>query len=113
MKPTFNVREQSEIYIGPTADILSGVLPEGRVVVVSDSTIDRLYHSVLAQYDTVLIGLVLAYEQAGTSAAFWPTYAFNALTVGLGEAVACYGLGGLLLWRLDKSNALQRYLQNR
>ena len=75
--------------------------------------IDRLYHSVLAQYDTVLIGLVLAYEQAGTSAAFWPTYAFNALTVGLGEAVACYGLGGLLLWRLDKSNALQRYLQNR
>ena len=63
--------------------------------------------------NTVLIGLVLAYEQAGTSAAFWPTYAFNALTVGLGEAVACYGLGGLLLWRLDKSNALQRYLQNR
>ena len=56
---------------------------------------------------------VLDYEQAGTSAAFWPTYAFNALTVGLGEAVACYGLGGLLLWRLDKSNALQRYLQNR
>ena len=46
--------------------------------------------------NTVLIGLVLAYEQAGTSAAFWPTYAFNALTVGLGEAVACYGLGGLL-----------------
>lgn len=40
-------------------------------------------------------------------------YAFNALTVGLGEAVACYGLGGLLLWRLDKSNALQHYLQNR
>ena len=63
--------------------------------------------------NTVLIGLVLAYEQAGTSAAFWPTYAFNALTVGLGETVACYGLGGLLLWRLDKSNALQRYLQNR
>ena len=29
MKPTFNVREQSEIYIGPTADILSGVLPVG------------------------------------------------------------------------------------
>ena len=63
--------------------------------------------------NTVLIGLVLAYEQAGTSAAFWPTYAFNALTVGLGEAVACYGLGGLLLWRLDKSNALRHYLQNR
>lgn len=30
-----------------------------------------------------------------------------------GLGVGCYGLGGLLLWRLDKSNALQRYLQNR
>ena len=61
----------------------------------------------------VLVGLVLAYEQAGTTAAFWPTYAFNALTVGAGEIVACYGLGMLLLWRLEKSKALQNYLQNR
>ena len=56
---------------------------------------------------------MLAYEQAGTTAAFWPTYAFNALTVGAGEIVACYGLGMLLLWRLEKSKALQNYLQNR
>ena len=41
------------------------------------------------------------------------TYAFNALTVGAGEIVACYGLGMLLLWRLEKSKALQNYLQNR
>ena len=38
---------------------------------------------------------------------------FNALTVGAGEIVACYGLGMLLLWRLEKSKALQNYLQNR
>ena len=57
MEPTFNVRQQSGIYIGPTSDILPGVLPEGRVVVVSDATIDRLYHPMLAPYDTVLIGL--------------------------------------------------------
>ena len=63
--------------------------------------------------NTVLIGLVLAYEQAGTSAAVWPTYGVNALTVGLGEVVACYGLGMLLLWRLSKSTALQNYLKNR
>lgn len=56
MKPTFNVREQSGIYIGSTADILSEVLPQGRVVVVSDATIDRLYHPLLASFDTVLIG---------------------------------------------------------
>ncbi len=56
MKPSFNVRQQSEVYIGPIADILPGVLPEGRVVVVSDATIDRLYHPLLAPYPSVLIG---------------------------------------------------------
>ena len=57
MKPLFNVRSQSGIYIGPVKDILPGVLPEGRVVVVSDSSIDRLYHPMLEKYDSVLIGL--------------------------------------------------------
>lgn len=57
MKPAFNVRRQSEIYIGPVGDILPEVLPEGRVVVVSDATIDRLYHPMLAAYDAVLIGV--------------------------------------------------------
>ena len=57
MEPLFNVRSRSGIYIGPVKDILSGVLPEGRVVVVSDATIDRLYLPLLEKYDTVLIGL--------------------------------------------------------
>ena len=57
MEPLFNVRSRSGIYIGPVKDILSGVLPEGRVVVVSDATIDRLYHPLLEKYDPVLIGL--------------------------------------------------------
>lgn len=34
--------------------------------------------------------------------AFWPAYAVNAFTVGLGELVACYVLGGLLLTALPK-----------
>ena len=57
MEPLFNVRSQSEIYIGPVKDILPGVLPEGRVVVISDSSIDRLYRPMLEKYDPVLIGL--------------------------------------------------------
>ena len=56
---------------------------------------------------------MLAYEQAGTSAAFWPAYGFNALTVGLGEAVACYGLGSLLIQILTKSKPFQSYLKSR
>ena len=49
MKPAFNVRQQSEIFIGPLADILSGVLPEGRAVVLSDSPLDRRYQSAWAR----------------------------------------------------------------
>lgn len=56
MKPSFSVRDQSEIYIGQATEILSGVLPQGRVVVISDAMIDRLYHPLLAPYDLVLIG---------------------------------------------------------
>lgn len=61
--------------------------------------------------NTVLVGLVLAYEQAGTSAAFWPAYGFNALTVGIGEVVACYGLGSLLLRVLERNKAFREYLR--
>lgn len=55
MKPSFNVREQSAVYIGPVDDLLSGALPEGRVVVVSDTTVARVYGSLLAPYECVLI----------------------------------------------------------
>ncbi|HIY69345.1 MAG TPA: 3-dehydroquinate synthase [Candidatus Alistipes intestinigallinarum] len=56
MKPAFNVRQQSQVYIGSAAELLPELLPEGRVVVVSDATIDRLYHPLLTRYDAVLIG---------------------------------------------------------
>lgn len=39
--------------------------------------------------------------------AFWPAYALNALTVGLGELIACYVLGGLLLTALPKIKPLE------
>lgn len=61
----------------------------------------------------LLVGAMLAYEEAGASAAFGSVFLFNAATVGIGEAIACYGLGMLLLWRLSKSTALQNYLKNR
>lgn len=61
----------------------------------------------------LLVGAMLAYEEAGASAAFGSVFLFNAATVGIGEAIACYGLGMLLLWRLSKSTALQNYLNNR
>ncbi len=39
--------------------------------------------------------------------AFWPAYGLNALTVGLGELIACYVLGSLLLTALPKISYFQ------
>ena len=57
----------------------------------------------------LLVGAMLAYEEAGASAAFGSVFLFDAATVGIGEAIACYGLGMLLLYALEKS----RFFQNR
>jgi len=62
--------------------------------------------------NAVIVGAVIAVETAPGSL-FPASFAYNALTVGAGEIVACYGLGMLILWRLEKSKALQNYLQNR
>ena len=42
--------------------------------------------------------------------AFWPAYALNAFTVGLGELIACYVLGELLLTALPKIKPLEPLL---
>ena len=43
--------------------------------------------------NAVIVGAEIAYFATLDGAAFWPAYALNAFTVGLGEAIACYVLG--------------------
>lgn len=54
--------------------------------------------------NAVIVGAEIAWFEAGFTAAFWPAYAFNALTVGLGELIACYALGMVLLTVLPGSS---------
>lgn len=90
MKPCFNVKEQSEIYVGSAADILPGVLPQGRVVVISDMSVDRLYHSMLAPYDLVLIG---AGESAKTLRTVETIYR-RLLELGVDRSTFILAIGG-------------------
>ncbi len=55
-----------------------------------------------------IVGAEIAYFATLDGAAFWPAYAMNALTVGLGEAIACYGLGTLLLRALSRTRLPSR-----
>jgi uncharacterized membrane protein len=52
--------------------------------------------------NTVLVGFTIAFAQTGFSAAFPAAWAYNGLTVGLGELGACYILGLCLLTALPR-----------
>ena len=57
MNYTINIKDRSQVVVGSVAEWLPRLLPKGRVVVVSDTNIDRHYHSLIEPYDHVLIGL--------------------------------------------------------
>lgn len=63
--------------------------------------------------NAVIIGAMIAWYEVGFTGAFPGVFAYNAFTVGLGEAVACYVLGLLLLQLLPRVPALQGRLSPR
>ena len=58
--------------------------------------------------NAVIVGGMIAWYEVGFTQAFWASFAFNAFTVGLGEAIACYVLGLLLLQAFSKVPALEK-----
>ncbi len=52
--------------------------------------------------NALIVGAEIAWFEGGFTAAFWPAFAGNALTVGFGELLACYVLGSVLLVALPK-----------
>ena len=52
--------------------------------------------------NAILIGARIAWEEAGVGNGFPPAFFYNAFTVGLGEAIACYALGIPLLGMMQK-----------
>ena len=56
----------------------------------------------------VIVGGLIAFEEVGLTAAFPAAFAFNGITVALGEALACYVLGLLLLTLLEKVRLLPK-----
>lgn len=52
--------------------------------------------------NAAIVGALLGWYNAGFGPAFATAYAYNALTVGLGELIACYVFGGMVLSVLPK-----------
>jgi len=53
--------------------------------------------------NAVIVGAVIAYQTAGFSNAFLPSFLYNMATVGAGELAVCYGLGLPLLSLLERT----------
>ena len=56
----------------------------------------------------LIVGAMIAFQETGLSGAFPAAFAFNAVTVAAGEALACYVLGMLLLEVLTRSRILPK-----
>ena len=63
--------------------------------------------------NAVIVGAEIAWFIVQDGGAFWPAYALNALTVGLGELAACCLLGIPLARLLEKTLRAQGRLEAR
>lgn len=54
--------------------------------------------------NAVIIGWESAFSQTGLGDAFWPAFAWNAVTVGAGELLACGVFGSVLLAALYRTD---------
>lgn len=55
--------------------------------------------------NAIIVGGEIAFTQVGLGPAFWGVFALNAVTVGLGELLACYVFGSVLLSALYRTDA--------
>ncbi len=53
---SMTIQSVSEIFVGSVSEGLDKLLPQHRVVVIADATIDRLYHDLISRYDNIIIG---------------------------------------------------------
>lgn len=56
MNTIINIKQKSEICVGALEENLERLLPEGRVVVITDANIDRLYRPIVERFDHIIIG---------------------------------------------------------
>ena len=84
-----------DIVIGSLATLLAAIWTE---------KVDRPWLAPLPPVlcNGAIIGAMLAWYEVGFGPGFWGIFAMNTLTVGLGELVACYGLGLPILIALPK-----------
>ena len=78
------------VYMGSAKELLGDILPKKRVIVISDTNIDRTHHDLIAPYEQILIGLG---EQAKTFVTLDDIY-HQLIEMGADRSVFILGIGG-------------------
>ena len=99
------------------ANLLGSPMPVDWIVGTAATLIaaiwtSKLHHRALAPLppvicNMVLVGAEIAWFFPAEGMGFWAAFGLNALTVGIGEAAACFILGSLLLQVLPRVPALK------
>lgn len=90
MVEQIDVTGGSRIYIDNAEQLLKEILPEKRVIVISDSNLDRTHHDLIAPYEHILIGLG---EQAKSLVTLDEIYR-QLIELGADRSTFILGIGG-------------------
>ena len=90
MATRIEITENSSVYIGEALSLLEELLPKKRVIVISDSNLDRTHHDIIAGYEHILIGLG---EQAKTLSTLEDIYR-KLIDMGADRSTFILGVGG-------------------
>ena len=90
MDYSIKIKDSSEVIVGSVSELLPRLLPDKRVVVVSDTNIDRHYHTLVNRYEHVLIGLGEASKTLVTADAIYT----NFISMGVDRSTFVLAIGG-------------------
>ena len=90
MPTRIDVTNGSCVYVGRVEDILAELLPDKRVIVISDTNIDRTHHDLIAPYESILVGQG---EQAKGLATLEDVYS-RLIEMGADRQSFILGIGG-------------------
>lgn len=90
MSYDIEIKGRSRVVVGRASEWLPQMLPDRRIVVISDANIERHYHALLEQFDYVLIGLGEEQKTLATVDAIYKKF----IELGIDRSCFVLGIGG-------------------
>ena len=87
---TLKVAERSDIIIGRAEELLPSMLPNSRVIVITDANIDRRHHSLLKGFEFIMIGTGESIKTLHTVETIYRRF----IELGIDRSCFVLGIGG-------------------